>query len=478
MKASTSTHSYPFLLVDDDPQTLKSLAVALKFHGFQDIISCNDSRQVERLLAEQQFEALLLDLTMPFLSGEEVLGLARERYPSLPVLIITAMNEVQTAVTCLKKGAFDYLVKPIDSERLAVTLRRVIELRELRDQAQSLKSSLLDGQLRNPAAFSAIVTKSKTMLALFQYLESIASSRQPILITGETGTGKELVVKAIHSLSRRPCPLVSVNVAGLDDTVFSDTLFGHVRGAFTGADAGRPGLIEQAAGGVLHLDEIGDLSRQSQVKLLRLLQEGEYFKLGSDKTMSAKVRIIATTNHDLSQQQAAGHFRADLYYRLSAHHLHLPPLRQRREDVPALIHHFLAKTAEARNEDPLPCPEAVLTGLHGYDFPGNIRELEMMVHDAVNRCRSGQLTLSDFTFNGSRVFPAAAGAAMHNSLGNAPGWIGWPAGSEQCLPTVEVATVDLIREALRRCNDNRTEAARVLGISRQRLTRTLRKYEG
>ncbi|MBM9515182.1 sigma-54-dependent transcriptional regulator [Desulfogranum marinum] len=475
MKVSTSSPSYPFLLVDDDKQVLRSLAVSLKIGGFPNIITCSDSREVERLLAEQHFEALLLDLTMPFFSGEEILELTRERYPSLPVLIITAMNEVQTAVTCLRKGAFDYLVKPIDGERLAVTLRRVIELRELRDQAQSLKNSLLGGEIRNPAAFSAIVTQNQAMLALFQYLESITSSRLPILITGETGTGKELVVKAINSLVEQPCPLVSVNVAGLDDMVFSDTLFGHVRGAFTGAETSRHGLVEQAAGGMLHLDEIGDLGRQSQVKLLRLLQEGEYFKLGSDKTMSANIRIIATTNHDLSAQQVAGHFRADLFYRLSAHHVHLPPLRRRRDDVPALISHFLAKIAEARNEKPLDCAETVLTGLKGYDFPGNIRELEMMVHDAVNRCRTGHLTVTDFTGNGDRVFPASAGHAIPGSQENAQGWIGWPAGSEQSLPTVEEATVDLIKEALRRCNNNRTKAALVLGISRQRLTRTLRK---
>ena len=241
-----------------------------------------------------------------------------------------------------------------------------------------------------------MVTGNKKMRAIFQYVEVVAGTRQPIMITGETGVGKELVARAIHQLSGRKGDYVALNVAGLDDMMFSDTLFGHKKGAFTGADQAREGFIARAAGGTLFLDEIGDLNESSQIKLLRLLQEHEYYPVGSDIVSKSDARIVLATNRDLQKMIAAGKFRNDLYYRLCAHQIHIPPLRERLDDIPQLLDHFLATSAAMVNKKkPTPPPElAVLLSI--YQFPGNMRELEALVFDAVARHASGILSMESF----------------------------------------------------------------------------------
>lgn len=464
----------PVLIVDDESRSIRSIGMSLRMAGITHIRSCEDSRQVIGLLASEAFDVLLLDLTMPFVSGEEILSHVSGAFPDLPVIIITAMDEVETAVRCMQKGAFGYLVKPVETSRLVSDVRRAVEVRELKDQARRLKSHLLSGKLENPEAFSAMVTRNKAMQSIFQYIESISASRQPILVTGETGVGKELVVKAVHALAAPGTPLVSVNVAGLDDNVFSDTLFGHVKGAFTGAEDRRKGLVEKAAGGILHLDEIGDLRHESQIKLLRLLQEGDYFPLGSDLPKRADIRVIATTNQDISGFENSEKFRKDLYYRLMVHHIQIPPLRDRSDDIPLLLARFIEDAAQSLDKSPPDVSMELTKALCRYRFPGNIRELKTMIHDAVSRNRSGRLDPADFTIR-------LSGNDTQNTIpkadpSNIPVLDHWSSvtGLDR-LPTIDEATVYLIKQALKHCDNNQSAAARILGITRQRLARNLNK---
>lgn len=319
-----------------------------------------------------------------------------EQHPDISVIIISGLNQVESAVKCLQQGAFDYFVKTTEEGRLIEGIKRAIRMQEMHRENKALGQRILNNSLESPEVFDPIISRSNQMRSVFQYLESVAPSNQPLLICGESGTGKELLAKAAHQLSNRSGPLVSVNVAGLDDNVFADTLFGHQRGAFTGAERSRPGLIEEAADGTLFLDEIGDLSMASQVKLLRLLQEGEYYPLGSDRPKRIRARVIVATHQELQQRQTEGSFRRDLYYRLCTHQIQIPPLRQRKEDLPLLLDHFLAQAA-AELDKPVPAypPELPLL-LSNYHFPGNIRELRALIFDAVSRHRSHLLSMEVF----------------------------------------------------------------------------------
>jgi len=306
-------------LVDDDPRFLLSCGVTLRAAGIYPVATIEDSRQVLPFLEGSEVAAVVIDLAMPHLSGRELLQSLKERYPELPVVVMTGHNEVAIAVECMRAGAFDYLVKPVEPARFVSCIRRAQEVRSLRAEVDSLKERFLSGRLRNASAFGEIVTRSSKMLAALQYVEVVAPSRHPLLVTGETGTGKELVGRAIHALSGCRGELVSVNVAGLDDVLFSDTLFGHRKGAYTGADHAREGLIARAAGGTLFLDEIGDLNESSQVKLLRLIEDRKYYPLGADVPRETDARIVCATHRSLEGHLSNGRFRRDLYYRLSGH---------------------------------------------------------------------------------------------------------------------------------------------------------------
>jgi two-component system nitrogen regulation response regulator GlnG len=470
--SSDTFPTLPVLLVDDEPQALQSLDIALRSGGINNIISYQDSRQVMPLLADKEIEVMLLDLWMPHLSGGELLSSASTEFPDLPVIIITGVNDVETAVKCMKSGVFDYLVKPVDKERLLTAVNRAIEIRDLRRENLSLKRSLLSSGLEHPEAFSAIVTGNEAMRSIFQYVEAIAQTAQPVLITGETGVGKELIARAIHALSGRKGDFVAVDAAGLDDNVFADALFGHRKGAFTGADELRVGLVEQAAGGTLFLDEVGDLSNTSQVKLLRLLQEREYRPLGADVSKRADARIVVATNQDIVLSQQSGKFRRDFYYRLSTHHVHLPPLRERLDDLPLLLDHFLEEASQAlRRKRPTP-PKELLALLGSHHFPGNIRELRSMVFDAVSNHRSRMLSLDQFkaAIEQSESCPKASADQSAERPGMAIRF------SHQ-LPTLRDAEKALVSEALKRAQGSQSIAARMLGITRQALNRRLRRSQ-
>ncbi len=280
--------------------------------------------------------------------------------------------------------------------RLIGGVMRAIRMRELERDNREMSDRFLAGTVQHPEAFSSIISADRGMQTIFAYVEAVAKSPQPLLITGESGVGKELLARAAHTLSDCKGPLVSVNVAGLDDTVFADTLFGHLRGAFTGADQPRKGMIEEATDGTLFLDEIGDLSIASQVKLLRLLQEGEYFPLGSDRPKRLKARIVVATHCDLVEREAQGSFRRDLYYRLRTHRIHVPPLRERKGDIPLLLDYFLAEAARDLDKKKPTPPRELTQLLSTYAFPGNVRELRSMVYDAVSVHRDRILSMESF----------------------------------------------------------------------------------
>jgi transcriptional regulator with PAS, ATPase and Fis domain len=320
-----------------------------------------------------------------------------------------------------------------------------------------------------PAGFENIVTADPEMLAIFQYITSIATTSEPVLITGETGVGKELIAKAIHELSGLKGRLVPVNTAGLDDTMFSDTLFGHRKGAYTGADKTRPGLIERAASGTLFLDEVGDLTPSSQVKLLRLLQEGEYMPLGQDEIKHTNVRIITVTNQDLWHLQKSGRFRKDLNFRLRTHHINVPPLRDRLGDLHLLVDHFLDTAASALNKKKPTAPKELVPLLQTYSFPGNIRELQAMLFDAVSRHTDRVLSLSSFK---RHIFE------RHKDIGPAEqmeqqesAYLRYP----KELPTIREATRLLVAEAMKRGGGNQSLASKMLGITQQALSKRLKK---
>jgi DNA-binding NtrC family response regulator len=463
----------PILIIDDELSILLAIDTTLQIAGFNNIITCQDSREVDHILQNKKIELILLDLNMPHVDGEILLDRIHQEYPEIPVIIVTGAVDVDTAVHCMKVGAFDYVVKPVEEGRLLSAVSRALDFRELKRENLALKQRILKEDLENPEAFKEIITKDKKMFSIFQYIESIAGSSQPVLIQGETGVGKELIARAVHRLSRPQGSFVAVNVAGLDDNVFSDTLFGHVKGAFTGAERDRSGLIEKASSGTLFLDEIGDLSSSSQVKLLRLLQEREYFPLGLDEPRKTNARIVASTLADLKSLEHSGKFRKDLNYRLGIHHIHVPPLKERKDDIRLLTDLFLKlSAAELGKKQPTP-PEELYTLLSTYCFPGNIRELQSMVFDAVSRHKSKVLSLDVFKAHIQREQESRNPRKIMKSLDNQH-----PLSFKGDFPTIKEATQRLIAEAMNRSDGNQSIAAGMLGISQQALSKRLKKkYE-
>lgn len=456
------------LLVDDETQILKSYSVMLRSAGIKQVTTLDDSREVMDFLSKQEVAAIVLDLSMPNIPGTELLPEIAANYPMIPVIILSAINELETAVECMKAGAFDYMVKPVETSRFESCIRRAIDFHALRMEVSSLKKSLLMGELENEEAFSSIITVNKRMRAIFQYVEVIAATHQPVLITGETGVGKELFAKAVHQISGKKGEFVAVNVAGLDDTMFSDTLFGHKKGAYTGADEAREGLIAYAAGGTLFLDEIGDTNESSQVKLLRLLQEQKYYPLGSDVPKKSDVRIVVATNQDLQKLITEGKFRKDLYYRLRAHQIHIPPLRERSEDIGVLLDYYLDEAARSmKKKKPTPPPE-LITLMSTYNYPGNVRELQAMVYDAVARHKGGVLSMESFKdiIGQERSAAAANVKAGEDTL---------PYGTPENFPTLRDAENALIKKALELASGNQGIAASLLGITRQALNKRLKR---
>ncbi len=469
--STTKYPKNPILIVDDEESILLSIDTILHLGGMNNVVTCNDSRQVMSLVEIIQPETILLDLNMPHVDGEDILDKISAQHPEIPVIIITGRIDADTAVTCIKSGAFDYIVKPVDENRLLASVKKSMQYRELHQENQVLKKQLTGEQEGHLEAFIQIITNSPKMLMIFNYAASIAVTSQPVLIRGETGTGKELIARAIHNLSGLPGEFVAINVAGLDDNVFSDTLFGHVKGAFTGAESDRSGLIERAAEGTLFLDEIGDLNAGSQIKLLRLLQEKEYMPIGQDEHRKSSARIIASTHVDLWDLQNRDLFRQDLHYRLRTHRIMLPPLRDRKEDLGLLASHFARETSATLDRAAPQFPKELLPLLNTYNFPGNIRELQAMVFDAIAQNSNGMLPLTTFRAHIARTRQLEQNQNNHHTTTTLPFTFADP------LPTIKEATRMLIEEALQRAENNQSIAASMLGISQQALSKRLKSWE-
>ncbi len=442
------------LVVDDDTAHRTMLKAHLGGEGYE-IVEADDGDVAIHLAREREIDLVLLDLKMKRVGGMEALAAIQEAKPALPVILITAFSSVENAVEAMKKGAFDYVTKPVDVAELALTVERALDFERLQQENAVLKE-----RLGEKFDFGNLIGASRPMRELFETLALVAPSDATVLITGESGTGKELVAGAVHHNSPRSGgPFVKVNCAALHENLLESELFGHEKGAFTGAAEQRKGRFELADKGTLFLDEIGDMSPTTQAKILRVLQEGEFERLGGTRTIKVDVRLLAATHKDLQQMVDEGSFRQDLFFRLSVVPLELPPLRERAEDIPTLAGHFLAKYSAKNRKDIRGLHPEALDALLAYPWPGNIRELENTLERAVILCLGEQI--------GLRELPVAVRAATESNerpFALRPGH------------TLKEMEKDLIRATLAQTDGNRTRAAEILGISRQTLQNKLKEY--
>ena len=447
------------LLVDDEQDFLDSATRGLRLEGFTDVTAVARAVDVPALIEARRFDCAVLDVTMPGLDGLALLQIIKERSPRTECVMVTARESVSVVVRAMKLGAYDYLAKPTTPEALRITIERALERQRLLETLRLRGREAHERALEHPDAFKRFVTADPQMLGLLCEVELHAASRIPILVTGETGVGKEVMARAIHAASRCAAgPFVAVNMLAIAPTLFESEFFGHARGAFTGADRDRPGYLARARGGTLFLDEIGDLSLDVQGKLLRILQEDEYVPVGKTRPERADVRIVAATNQDLAHLVTTRRFRKDLLYRLQFAHVHIPPLRRRREDIPLLAQHLLASSAH---------PGATLSEraelrLLAHDWPGNVRELQGALEAAANLARGGVIDVQHLRVKARAATPEAG----------APGE--GERGALASLAEVERRHILAVYEAVGR---NKTQAARALDIGLQTLHRKLQSYD-
>ncbi len=465
---SRATSLKKILIVDDDIDLLRQLTRNMSSNGFCDTVPVSDPAVVMARLAEGDISVLLLDLVMPGISGADLLRSVNLSYPHIPVIMMTAVTDVSTAVSCIKAGAFDYLTKPLDAARLFATISKALSFSDLTIENNNLKGFLLGQSLSRPEIFANILTADPKMKSTFKLIEAVAATQHPILITGETGVGKELIARAIHASSGLSGEFVPVNVAGLDDLMFADMIFGHKRGAYTGANEHREGLICKAAGGTLFLDEIGDLSPSSQKILLRLLQEKEYYRLGSDLLYQSNARVVAASNRDFKEMVAAGTFRADLFHRLNIHQLHIPSLRERKGDILLLAEHFAAESAKTLSKEKPELSIELKLALSEYNFPGNVRELANMMSNAVASSRKMELSIHDFGCLELAKPTRNKGVVRVSTDGSFSLY-----ASFEKFPTIDAVEALFVSEAMKISEGNKGVASELLGISRPTLNKKL-----
>jgi two-component system response regulator HydG len=457
MKRKETTPPASVLVVDDDRAHRTMLRTLVGGWGY-DIFEADDGASAIAAVKDRPFDLILMDIRMIKVSGLEALEQIRVLNPAIPVILMTAYSSVETAVAALKKGAYDYLTKPLDFEKLKVTLQRAADHRRLREENRELRQRL--DEHFDPGR---IIGRSSAMVRLLETVSQVAASEATVLISGESGTGKELIAGAIHYNSpRREGAFVKINCAAITETLLESELFGHEKGAFTGAERRKEGKFFQADGGTLFLDEVSEMSLPMQVKLLRVLQEREFSRVGGEEVIAVDVRVVAATNRDLAEAIEAGSFREDLYYRLNVVALELPPLRRRREDIPLLCHHFLDGFSEKNRKAIKGYTPDAMDGLTRYRWPGNVRELMNAVERAVVLARSDYLTVEDFTMIGAAPGEEDRDAGAMDDI-----------AGEQTLDNVERATILKTLEAV---DGNKSEAARRLGITRKTLHSKLKKY--
>ena len=432
------------LVVDDEPGVQESLRMLLKSEG--DVTIAGDVDAALREVALATPDLILLDLVMPGRSGLELLAELTERGNRAPVIVLTATNTVNAAVEAMKQGASDFITKPFELDALRIKVRNLIEQGELQEEVERLRDEVEDRQ-----QLGGMIGKSDVMRAIFRNIERIAKSPATVLVTGESGTGKELVARAIHDLSgRAEGPFIAVNCGAIPRELIESELFGHEKGAFTGATDRRIGRFESASKGTLFLDEIGELDPAVQVKLLRALQEKNFERVGSSTTISADVRIVTATNRDLAKEVADGNFREDLYYRVNVVPVALPPLRDRREDVRLIANHFLC-----RADDTKKFTAAALGSLEGYNWPGNVRELENAIEHGLALCDGDLIDVQDLPIGIGRTGQAEALREQ------------WRQGERSFDETVVRFETDILRESLESHHWNQTRTANALGITRR-----------
>ena len=472
METKTADYKRTVLVVDDDTDFLNEVRLMLVSNDVKNVMTLSTSSDLLGRLEKGGVGVLLMDWIMPEMTGADLLPVIVQQYPHIPVIIMTAVNDLQTVVGCIKQGAFDYITKPIDVDRLLLAINKAFQFSELASQNRRLKDYLMGETLGHPEIFEDILTGNHRMLAIFKIIETMGGSTSPVLITGETGVGKELIARAIHHASGLAGDFIPLNVAGLSNLMLDDTLFGHKKGAYTGAEDSREGLITKAQGGTLFLDEIGDMGGESQVKLLRLLQEREYYRLGSDALLKSDARIIAASNCDFTEMLEQGKFRRDLYHRLCGFHIRIPPLRERRDDVLLLVNHFLQKNAlELGRQAPL-IDEDARIALKEYNYPGNVRELINLVHSAISSNAGSLLTLDDFQ---GLVSDGSSSRRSVRIIRDREFRM-----QVDCREFPRIASVEqmLIEEALRITKGNKSVAADLLGISRPTLNKKIAGLEG
>jgi len=451
------------LIIDDEQNFLDSVKRGLASSGFRNLTLESDPRRALEFLQQgKSFDLALIDISMPGMDGISLLENIKYHSPNTECLIITALNEARTAVESLKKGAYDYLTKPLSRDELVAAVHRALERKRF-IEALSISKKTRIPRLTNKEAFDDITTCSAKMLRLMKEAELHARSNAPVLITGESGTGKELLARAIHRASPRAgLPFTSINMACLTGGRFDAEFFGHTRGAFTGAEKERQGFLANTHKGSLFLDEIGDLPLDFQGRLLRVLQEGEYMKLGSSRIQRVDIRFIAATNVDLERLVSRGRFRKDLYYRLNGAWLHLPPLKERREDIPLLISTFLRESGSQSPRASI--EEEALIRLKAYDYPGNIRELRSILQSALNLA-DGNPVKARHLPDSVRKHKPAAGQGLSQQ-------------AKAALPVIPLADMEkhYILKAYESTGDNKMQAAKLLGIGLNTLRRKLASY--
>jgi len=446
-------HAMNVLLVDDEKTIAITLRDALEEDG-HDVVVAADGLEARRHLEERTFDVVITDLKMPGMPGMEVLRLVKSRSPDTEVIVMTGYGTVETAVEAMRLGAYEYILKPFPNETVVLLLRRIADQRRLVQENRSLRE-----QLGRSQSLEGLIGQSRAMRQVFQTIRLVAPGDARVLVTGESGTGKELVARAIHNLSeRRAKPLVAISCASVPETLLEDTLFGHEKGAFTDAREKRMGRFEYADGGTVFLDDIDDMPLTTQVKLLRVLQEGEVERLGAQAPLKVDVRVIAATKVDLLDAVEEGRFRRDLYYRLNVVPLDLPPLRDREDDLKLLTQHFVEQFGKGKDFRIEP---ETLDEMARYSWPGNVRELEHAIERAI-ALAGGSDVLQRVHILGTKSVPARRAA---------------PARVTSLRDAVEDAEKEAIHAALEHTGGRKAEAAKVLGISRKNLWEKMKAYE-
>lgn len=447
------------LIVDDEKEYLVLLKSILEDEGYTNVVTLNNPFQVLRVLQENRIDLILLDVYMPGLNGLDVLENIAQQNPQIPIIMVTAVDELEIALKAVKLGAYEFIVKPVDTDRLLLTISRALEKRILNLELDSLRKPPSKKIIRKKC-FDDIITNSPQMQKVFDLVEIYAPTNETVLITGETGTGKDLIAKKIHELSpKKDKPYVVVNLASISPSLFESELFGHEKGSFTGATGEKIGYFEAANGGTIFLDEIGELPKELQGKLLRAIQYSEIYRIGSPKPIKLDIRIITATNKDLLDAVNKKEFRADLYYRLNRGFIHLPPLRARGDDIILLAHHFLKFGQMIYGKNIPGFSKEIIGILKKYEFPGNVRELENIILHTVAQSNNNE-PICEIELPGKLLCNKSAADTNNNGFA-----------------TIEAIIENHVIQILNYTNGNVQKAAVILGISERTLQRKLKKMK-